>query len=55
MSHILLNYDFLLFCSIYGEIHRELFFLDLKMTILETSTEILRKLVFLTMFEGGKS
>ena len=32
------------------EIHREPFFLDIKVTISETSTEILRKFVFLTMF-----
>ena len=51
MSHILLNYDFLLFLRILGEIHREPFFLDIKVTISEKSTEILRKFVFLTMFE----
>ena len=34
-----------------GEIHREVFFLDKKVTIAETSTEILRMFVFLTMFE----
>ena len=54
VSHILLNYAFLLFWSIFGEIHRELFFLDIKVTISETSTEILRNFVFLTMFEKGK-
>ena len=48
MSHILLNYAFLLFWSILGEIHRELFFLDIKVTISETSTDILKKYVFLT-------
>ena len=37
------------------EIHRELFFLDIKVTISETSTEILRKFVYLTMFERGKN
>ena len=36
------------------EIHRELFFLDIKMTISETSTEKLRKFVFLTVFEKGQ-
>ena len=51
MSHILLNYAFLLFLSILGEIHRELFFLEITVTISEKSTEILRKLFFLTMFE----
>ena len=35
-------------------IHRELFFLDIKVTIAETRTEILRKFVFLTMFEKGQ-
>ena len=54
MSNILLNYAFLLFWSIFGEIHIELFFLAIKVTISETSTEILRKFVFLTMFEWSK-
>ena len=54
-NHILLNYAFLLFWSIFGEIHRKLFFLDIKVTISETSTEILRKYVFLTMFEKEKN
>ena len=31
----MLNYAFLLFWSIFGEIHRELFFLDIKVTISE--------------------
>ena len=53
-SHIQLNYAFLLFCSILGEIQRELLFLVRKVTITETSTEIFRKFVFLTMFEKGK-
>ena len=48
MSHILLNYAFLLFGNIFGKIHRELFFLDIKVTKAETSIEILRKFVFLT-------
>ena len=55
VSHILLNYAFLLFWSIFGEIQRKLFFLDIKVTISETSTEILRKYVFLTMFEKEKN
>ena len=46
-----LNYTFLLFWSILGEIHRELLFLVKKVTISETSTEILRKVVFLNNFE----
>ena len=54
MSNILLNYAFLLFWSIFGEIHREIFFLVTKVTLSEMSTEILRKFVFLTMFEKGK-
>ena len=55
MIHILLNYAFLLFWSILGEIHRKSFFLDIKVTISETSTEIFRKFVFLNMFEKGQS
>ena len=47
----MLNYDFLVFWSIFGEIHRELFFLGIRVTIAETRTEKLRKFVFLTMFE----
>ena len=45
---------FCFFCSILGEIQRELLFLVRKVTITETSTEIFRKLVVLTMFEKGK-
>ena len=41
------KYAFRLFWSILGEILRELFFLDIKVTISETSTEILRNLFFL--------
>ena len=41
------------FFSTFGAIHRELFLLDIKGTISETSTEILRKFVFLTIFERG--
>ena len=51
LSHIQLNYAFLLFWSIFGEIQREILVLVKKVTISETSTEILWKLVFLTMFE----
>ena len=50
----MVNYAFLLFRSIFDKIHGELFFIDIKVTIYETSTEIIRKLVFLTMFERGK-
>ena len=53
VSHILLNYAFLLFWSIFGEIHRELFFLELKVTIAETSTEIFKKFVFLPCLRGA--
>ena len=55
MNQILLYYHFLLFWSILGKIDRELFFLETKVTISETSTEILRRFVFLTMFERVKS
>ena len=37
----------------FGEIHRKLFFLYIKVTIAEMSTDIIRKFVFLTMFEKG--
>ena len=53
VSHIRLNYAVLFFCSIFWVIHRELFYLDIKVTISEISTEIIRKFVFLTMFERG--
>ena len=55
MSHILLNYGFLLFWSNLVEIHRELLFLYIKVTISETNTEKLRKFVLITMFERIKS
>ena len=51
VSHIQQNYGFLLFWSILWEIHRELLFLVKKVTISERCTEILRKFVFLSMFE----
>ena len=54
ISHIQLNYVFLLFWSIFGEIHRELLFFDQKVTISERRTEILTKFVFLNMFENGQ-
>ena len=53
VSHILLNYSFLYFWSILGEIHRELFLLDIKVTILETWTEKLSKFVFITILKGS--
>ena len=40
------NYGFLLFGSILWEIRREFLFLDIKVTISETSTENFRKFVF---------
>ena len=54
MNNILLIYAFLLLLCIVEDIHRELFFLDIKVTIAETSTEILWKFVYLTMFEKGQ-
>ena len=51
VCHMQLNYAFLLFWSILGEIHRELLFLVKKLIISERSTEIHRKFVFLNMFE----
>ncbi len=55
MSHIQLNYAFLLFWSIFGEIRRELFFLVQKVNISERITEILWKYVLINMFEKCKS
>ena len=51
LTHILINCAFLLFWNNFVEIHRELFFFYIKVTISEKSTEIVRKFVFLTMFE----
>ena len=45
---------FCFFLSIFEKIHREHFFLDIKVITSEMSTEILRKFVFLTMFERDK-
>ena len=45
---------FCCFEAFFWEIHRELLFLVKKVTITETCTEILRKFVFLTMFERSK-
>ena len=53
MSHIQLNYAFVLFWSILGEIHWKPFFLAKKITITESS-EILRKFIFLNKFEKGQ-
>ena len=51
VSHIQLYFDFLLFWSIFGEIHRELLFFVQKLN----STDILRKFVILNMFEKGQN
>ena len=55
MSYILLSYVSLLFRNFFGEIHGEIFFLNIKLTISETSTEILRKYFFLTFSEMGNN
>ena len=52
MSHIQLNYAFVLFWSILGEIQWKLLFLLKKMTILERRPEIFRKFIFLNKFEN---
>ena len=54
VGNIQLNYVFLLFWSIFGEIHGELLFLVQKVTISERRTEILTKFVFLNIFENGQ-
>ena len=54
MSHQELNYAFLLFWNILGEILSEVLFLVKKRAISERSTETLRKFVFLNMFEKGQ-
>ena len=54
MSNIQLNYALLLFWSILEEIHRELLFLDQKVTFSERRTEILTNFFFLNMFENGQ-
>ncbi len=51
LCHIQLNYAFLMFWSILGQIHRELIFLVKNMAISERSSEIPRKFVFLNTFE----
>ena len=48
----MLNYAFLLFWSISGEIHREPFFLEIKVTISETSTEKLGNFFFYQFWKG---
>ena len=54
LSHIQLNYAFLLFWNIFGVIHREFIFLVPKVIISESRTELLTKIVFLKIFEKGK-
>ena len=54
-SHIQLNHAFLFFCSILGEIQRELLFLVRKVTITETSTENSESLLFLPCLKRVKS
>ena len=54
MGYILLNYAFLLFWSIIGKIFRELFVLDIRVTIAKRCIEIRRKFVFPTMFKKGQ-
>ena len=39
----------------FSDKHRELFFLDIKVTLSEMSNDVLRKFVILTMLERGKS
>ena len=54
ISHIQLNYAFPLFWSFFGLIFRKLLVIVKKVTISESSTEILRKFVFLNKFEKGQ-
>ena len=51
----MLKYAFLLFWNFLGEIDREHFFLVKKLTISETSTEILRNLFFLPWLKKANS
>ena len=53
MNHILLNYAFLVFLNILDEIQRELFFLDIKITLSEMNTDILIEFVFLPGLKGA--
>ena len=55
MSHIQLNYVFLLFWSIFAEIQRQLLFFVQKVTFSEKRTEKLTKFVFLNMFENRQT
>ena len=51
MSHLQLDYAFLLFWSIFGEIHCKLLLLVKKVTLRERSSEIYGKFVFLNKLE----
>ena len=53
MSHILLNYAFLLFWSILWEIHRELFFLDKKVTISKGALKYSESFFLLPCLKGA--
>ena len=55
MSHILLNYAFLLFWNIFGEIHGELFFLDIKWLSPKKAPIYSESLFFLPCLKRGKS
>ena len=55
MRHIQPNYAFMLVWSIFGLIHWRLLFFVKEVTLLERSSEILRKFVFLNNFEKGKT
>ena len=50
----LLNYAFVMFSSIFGEIHRELLFLVKKVTIIEMRTEIIWNIFFLPCLLRGE-
>ena len=51
MSHMQLNYAFVLFWTIFGKIHWKIVSLVQKVTISVRSSEILRKFDFLNKFE----
>ena len=53
MSLIQLNYAFLWFWGVFGEIHWKILFLVRRLTILERSSEKQGKFVFLNKFEKG--
>ena len=53
VSHIQLNYAFLLLWNIFGKIPQRTSLFSPKMTISERSTEILRKFIFVNIFKKG--